>query len=87
MKLFKAKEGELDSFKCQVLTFFLTTITMLSLRLILHWLFFIVDFNHLIVNVWSTGNPEQIFALQVANSIIMLAELVFNAIVVYNLVD
>jgi hypothetical protein len=43
LRLFKKSKGALDSLKCQIITFFLTTITMLTLRLVLHWVFFAID--------------------------------------------
>ena len=56
MKLFKDRMGQLDSIKCQIMTFFSLTIAMLTVRMALHWFFYFVDWQLMIVNVRDSAS-------------------------------
>lgn len=58
LRLFQQKEGTLDSFKCQIITFFSIVITMLTFRTTLSWLYFWFDAHMMITTLFDLGTPK-----------------------------
>ena len=60
---------------------------MLTFRLGLHWLYYKVDANELIINVWKTNSPKTLFWWNIGVAVTMFVEIGFNSLVVFYLID
>ena len=87
LNLFKQSKGALDSIKCQVVIFFTTVISLLTFRLVMHWLYFSKDITDSIIEIYENPDNPQLFWFHFAQVINTLIEMLFNIVVVYNLVD
>jgi len=85
--LFRRSEGAFDHIRKQVMTFFFAVIALLLFRLILHWLFFVNDYNNQIASLYRNHESVKLFWIHIGQLIIVIVEAVFNGIVLYNLVD
>lgn len=86
LQLFNRTEA-LKRIKWQVVTFFVIIITLLCFRLLLHWFFFANDYNSEIAILYENQDSVKLFWIHIGQLAITLVEVLFNIIVLYNLID
>jgi hypothetical protein len=60
---------------------------LLTFRLALHWLFFANDYNSQIADLYRNSKTVQLFWIHMGQLVVVMMEVLFNAIVLYNQID
>ena len=65
LALFRRSQGAFDHIRKQVVTFFMAVIALLCFRLVMHWLFFINDYNNQIASLYRNQNEVMLFWIHI----------------------